>query len=174
MKKISLLFVVPVLTGLFGCQEDNFSWDKIDVEVLTMENEIVKNTFEEGTDVVLALKITNRSSKTFEWYYDYECELSRQQDFMLVKKEIQTEDPNITSVSVGVPYQFPLNCPTVSLPPKITVSPGEETIVMPYAWSSNPDNTVLQAGKYFSEFTIIIEVEGHQKSWSLKTDFIIE
>ncbi|MCW5911411.1 MAG: hypothetical protein KIT62_10070 [Cyclobacteriaceae bacterium] len=174
MKKISLLLVIPVLSGIFGCQEDNFSLDEINIEVLTMDNEIVKNTFEEGTDVVLALKIKNQSSKTFEWSYDYECELSRQQDFMLVKKEVQTEDPNITSVSVGIPYQFPLNCPTVGLPPRITISPGEETIVMAYAWSSNPDNTVLQTGQYFSEFTITIEVESHQKSWNLKTDFIIE
>lgn len=174
MKRMSIFFVVPVLVGLLGCNEDDFSLDQIDVEVLTLEHEIEKNTFVAGTDVVLALKITNRSSKTFEWYYDYECELSKQQDFMLVKKEIQTEDPNITSMPVGVPYQFPLNCPTVNLPPRAVVLPGEETIVMPYAWSSNPNNTTLQTGKYFSEFTITIEIEGHRKSWNLKTDFTIE
>jgi hypothetical protein len=175
MKRVSLLLVIfTLLTGFSGCQDnDDFALNQIDIEIVTMQSGVELSVFDKGTDVILALKMTNNSDKNFEWYYDYECALSTQQDFLLVKKKITTEDPDLTSIPVGTPYQFPLNCPAINLPPRFVIPPGSEKIVVAYPWSSNPENTELLSGEYFSEFTITIIADGQQKSWNLRTDFII-
>jgi hypothetical protein len=176
MKRMYLFPIIILLSsGLLGCQDnEDFSLNQIDIEVLTMVDETEQNAFDVGTDIILALKVTNNSGRDFEWYYEYECVLSTQQDFLLVKKEVLTEGSNLSSIPVGTPYQFPLNCPTINLPPRHVIPSGNEKIVVAYPWSSNPDNAELQPGKYFSKFIITIAIEGHQRSWDLRTDFIIQ
>lgn len=183
MRKIKFIiaFLVIIGTMIYSCQKDNDSFSngfddaqtliqlsQIDFEVFTMEDNVVKNSFNTGTDVIFVLKIINRSKKGFEWYYGDGCMIQNQEDFFLIKKKNNTES---TAIPLGKPYPYPVNCLAINLPPSIIKS-GEE-ILMLYRWSDNPDNVELSSGEYFTEFTLTINRKDYQKSWNLRAEFII-
>ncbi|NLO01691.1 MAG: hypothetical protein GX126_05130 [Bacteroidales bacterium] len=179
IQKISLFLIVSLLTGFLGCKKDNDDLtlnqlDKIEFKVVTMEGDIEREIFDEGTDVAFAIKIVNNSDKDFEWYHDYSCIILNQEDFLFAKKKIvqASEYSDISYTPLGKPYPFPVNCPTINLPPQL-ITPGEERILIKLRWSDNPDNEELSAGEYFTEFTLNLTVKEYQKSWNLRTDFII-
>jgi hypothetical protein len=182
MRKIKFIiaFLVIIGTMIYSCQKDNDSFSnrfddaqtliqlsQIDFEVFTMEDNVVKNSFNTGTDVIFVLKIINRSKKGFEWYYGDGCGAQQQEDFFLVKNKNNTEG---SVIPLGKPY-IPAMCLAINLPPEI-IEPGEE-ILMLYRWSDNPDNVELSSGEYFTEFTLTINRKDYQKSWDLRTEFII-
>jgi len=182
MRKIKFIIAFWVIIGtmIYSCQKDNDSFSngfddaqtliqlsQIDFEVFTMEDNVVKNSFNTGTDVIFVLKIINRSKKGFEWYYGDGCGAQQQEDFFLVKNKNNTEG---SVIPLGKPY-IPAMCLAINLPPEI-IEPGEE-ILMLYRWSDNPDNVELSSGEYFTEFTLTINRKDYQKSWDLRTEFII-
>ena len=182
MRKIKFIiaFLVIIGTMIYSCQKDNDSFSngfddaqtliqlsQIDFEVFTMEDNVVKNSFNTGTDVIFVLKIINRSKKGFEWYYGDGCGAQQQEDFFLVKNKNNTEG---SVIPLGKPY-IPAMCLAINLPPEI-IEPGEE-ILMLYRWSDNPDNVELSSGEYFTEFTLTINRKDYQKSWTLRAEFII-
>jgi hypothetical protein len=182
MRKIKFIiaFLVIIGTMIYSCQKDNDSFSngfddaqtliqlsQIDFEVFTMEDNVVKNSFNTGTDVIFVLKIINRSKKGFEWYYGDGCGAQQQEDFFLVKNKNNTEG---SVIPLGKPY-IPAMCLAINLPPEI-IEPGEE-ILMLYRWSDNPDNVELSSGEYFTEFTLTINRKDYQKSWNLRAEFII-
>jgi len=178
--KFIIAFWVIIGTMIYSCQKDNDSFSngfddaqtliqlsQIDFEVFTMEDNVVKNSFNTGTDVIFVLKIINRSKKGFEWYYGDGCGAQQQEDFFLVKNKNNTEG---SVIPLGKPY-IPAMCLAINLPPEI-IEPGEE-ILMLYRWSDNPDNVELSSGEYFTEFTLTINRKDYQKSWNLRAEFII-
>ncbi len=182
MRKIKFIiaFLAIIGTMIYSCQKDNDSFSngfddaqtliqlsQIDFEVFTMEDNVVKNSFNTGTDVIFVLKIINRSKKGFEWYYGDGCGAQQQEDFFLVKNKNNTEG---SVIPLGKPY-IPAMCLAINLPPEI-IEPGEE-ILMLYRWSDNPDNVELSSGEYFTEFTLTINRKDYQKSWNLRAEFII-
>jgi|ADurb_Gel_01_Slu_FD_contig_91_706336_length_1566_multi_2_in_0_out_0_1 hypothetical protein len=182
MRKIKFIIAFWVIIGtmIYSCQKDNDSFSngfddaqtliqlsQIDFEVFTMEDNVVKNSFNTGTDVIFVLKIINRSKKGFEWYYGDGCGAQQQEDFFLVKNKNNTEG---SVIPLGKPY-IPAMCLAINLPPEI-IEPGEE-ILMLYRWSDNPDNVELSSGEYFTEFTLTINRKDYQKSWNLRAEFII-
>ena len=182
MRKIKFIIAFWVIIGtmIYSCQKDNDSFSngfddaqtliqlsQIDFEVFTMEDNVVKNSFNTGTDVIFVLKIINRSKKGFEWYYGDGCGAQQQEDFFLVKNKNNTEG---SVIPLGKPY-IPAMCLAINLPPEI-IEPGEK-ILMLYRWSDNPDNVELSSGEYFTEFTLTINRKDYQKSWNLRAEFII-
>lgn len=187
-KKLIIVLFGIISAMIYSCQEDNDPFNnengydiaqtltqlsQIDFEVFTMEDSIVKNSFNAGTDVIFVLKLINRSKTGFEWYYGDGCGAQQQEDFFLIKKKIKIAGSNITigSVPVGKPY-IPAFCLAINLPPRI-LEPGEEIILARDRWSDNPDNIELSPGEYFTEFTITIDRKDYQYSWDLRADFII-
>ncbi|MCC5928562.1 MAG: hypothetical protein JJU28_04880 [Cyclobacteriaceae bacterium] len=166
------LIIGLVMMG-FGCgEEDSFNISKIDFEILTMHNDIEKVIFESGTDIVFALKIYNNSGSDFEWHNDYSCMVLNQENFLLIKMKIITEDDNIIVNPVGLPYKPTINCPTINLPSKV-IAPGESVILIGVPWSNNPENAYLLPGTYFTEFTIVLPINEKSESWDLRADFIV-
>lgn len=178
MEKIkNRIMMIALIIGLvmmgIGCGEDDrFTINKIDFEILTMEDDIEKGSFDSGTDIVFALRIYNNSGSNFEWHNDYSCMVFNQENFLLVKKKIISEDDKIIVNPVGLPYQPPINCPTINLPSKV-IAPGESVNLIRVPWSNNPENADLLPGTYFTEFTIVLPINEKSESWDLRTDFIV-
>ena len=182
-KKLIIVLFGIISAMIYSCQEDNDPFNnengydiaktltqlsQIDFEIFTMEDSIVKNSFNAGTDVIFVLKLINRSKTGFEWYYGDGCGAQQQQDYFLVKKKNNTEG---SAIPLGKPY-IPAMCLAINLPPRI-LEPGEEIILARDRWSDNPDNIELSPGEYFTEFTITIDRKNYQYSWDLRADFII-
>lgn len=164
--------MILLASGLTGCTDnDDFISNQIEFKVLTKENGTEKVAFDEGEDVAFAVIIVNRSDRSFEWRYDYTCGLLQSDDFLLVRRKLTTGNPNETGPPVGQPFQTPVYCPAISLPPQMIV-PGE-TILVEMPWSANPDNPELLPGKYYTEFVIGLTISSEQRSWHLRTEFQI-
>jgi hypothetical protein len=168
MARVRFLSKIWVLLICFSCQDD-FILDRIDIEVITMLGDEEQYTFEAGSDVTLALRLTNKSRRDFEWDAGYGCLFTTQKDFMLVRKVTTSQ----SSTRIGTPNPFPINCLAInSIPQKI--GPGEKKIIIAYPWSIDPDHTPLAPGQYFTEFEIMLELDGGRKIWNLRTEFSVE
>jgi hypothetical protein len=175
MEKIISLSAVLFLLFVSNCK-DNVDplveqISQIDFELVAMDEEQIESVrFEFGTDVNLALKIINNSGREFKWSDAYSCQILQLEDFMVVSKEIKTEDGNISHAPVGRPYIEPVNCQAINLPAR-NISTGK-SILIRIPWSNNPKNEKLVPGKYFTECTLK-EINGYETVWILRAYFEI-
>lgn len=183
MNKMILLTIISTLIILSGCQDIDDStgsqFDQIDFKIVTMdENETEAIDFEVGEDMVLAFKAINNSGKVLELKLksDYlTCKVfQNEKDFLFVNKKSDNYDVDSSFVPIGKPYLNPINCETINLPYYAQIFPKGETILESAFWSSNPDNKKLAPGKYFTEFSLTLDVEGHSKTWNLRADFEVK
>lgn len=177
--KISVLFLLLGLIGA-GCEKEDISQlDLIDFRIVTMEeNNIQTDVFEAGKDVVLAFNAINSSGKILELKLksDYlACKVfQNEKDFLFVNKKSDNYDVDSSFVPIGKPRLNAINCQTIHLPYYTQIFPQGETVLDSATWSSNPDNTELAPGKYFTAFVLTLDVDGNSKTWNLRTDFEIK
>ncbi len=181
--KISVIFLFLSLMAA-GCKKDADSiinqLDQLDFKIVTMdENNTGTNVLEVGEDMVLAFKVINNSGKDLglKLKSNYlSCKVfQNEKNFLFVNKKSDNYNVDSSFVPIGKPFLNPINCETINLPYYAQVFPKGETILESAFWSSNPDNKKLESGKYFSEFTfILLDIEGHSKTWNLRTDFEVK
>ncbi|MFV0592703.1 MAG: hypothetical protein ACK5M7_15055 [Draconibacterium sp.] len=185
-KKIKLLTTFLLLLPLFvvllgaGCEKDDTSQlDMIDFKIITMnENNIQTNVFEFGEDVVLAFEAINNSGERIEMQLksDYfACKLfQNDNNFLFVNKKSSNYEVDSSFSPIGKPYLNPVNCQTINLPYYTQIFPKGETILDSASWSSNPNNKNLALGTYFTVFALTVNIEGHSKTWNLRSDFEVK
>ncbi|MDP3641753.1 MAG: hypothetical protein Q8S54_01040 [Bacteroidota bacterium] len=178
--KISFIFLFLSLIGS-GCEKQDVSQlDQIDFKIVAMDkNKTETSAFEVGEDVALSFKAINNSGKALELKLksDYlACKVyQNEKDFLFVNKKSDNYNFDSSFVPVGKPLLNPINCETINLPYYAQNFPKGETILESTFWSSNPDNKKLEPGKYFTVFTFtLLDIEGHSKTWNLRTDFEIK
>lgn len=170
------LLIVSFISS--SCEDEN---DELQVQIELLEIEMVAlddngnegTMFTAGTDISLALKITNNSAEDFLWRIENDCVLLSLDDFYnlyLFKEENQ--DANGEFVNVGKPYDPIAGCLGVYVSPR--ENPPGITIFLKETWSNN--HTVpLSAGRYFSEFTHNLRVDNdHTLPLNLRVEFQIE
>lgn len=167
------LTIILLFAIVSGCQNDTGTIDdqidKIDFKIVILgEDQNESTVFAAGTDINVALKLINSSGKEFEWKYDYTCQLFQTENFLLVYKRNEGET-NDDYIPIGAPYQSPINCQTINLPPQ-NVPPGE-TILIKLPWSTNPDNQPLSTGKYYIISNFALKINDQSRNWDLRTDF---
>lgn len=176
-RKLLQIAVITFISVIFsGCEKNDVvasaKYNKIDFDLKILnEQDIEAASFEHGTDIKFALKLTNNSNQDFEWNYHYPCELLNSEDFLLVYQFIQGDDSNAYYLPVGKPYLSPINCLMINLPPQ-RIPPGEN-LVIKLSWSDNPDNEPLKIGKYFTVSNLELKSNEVKRKWDLRTDFEI-
>lgn len=176
-KENRMLIFILFLGVISSCREDdlgNDQFDRIDFNILTLDEEqIERNIFSTGSEIIIALKLTNNSNKIFEWKSDYTCQLFQAGEFLVVYKRNNSDETAETYFLVGVPYQSPINCQAINLPPqKIPV--GGNLFIVKLPWSSNPGNQTLSTGEYFVKANIDININGRSESLNLATEFKVK
>ena len=178
--KISALLLLFALIGA-GCEKEDVSQlDKIDFKIVAMDkNKTETSVFEVGEDLVLAFKAINNSGKNLELKLKsnyLSCKVfQNEKDFLSVNKKSGNYNVDSSFVPIGKPFLNPINCETINLPYYVQIFSKGETILENAFWSSNPDNKKLEPGKYFTVFSfILLDIEGHSKTWNLRADFEIK
>ena len=105
--------------------------------------------------------------------YSLSCKLLQDTNFLFLNKKSITYINDSTFSPVGRPFQYPVNCLSISLPYYNKNIPIGETNIVGASWKSNPENKDLMPGQYFSEYILIFEAEVESKIWHLRTDFEI-
>lgn len=171
LSKISLS-IIPLII-LIGCENANLiedQIDKIDFKIVIFdENQKEGNAFEAGTDVRVALRIINSSGEDIQWDYDYSCLLLNTDDFLHVFKISGDNATAGAYTPIGTPYEPPVYCYAINLPPQ-NIVPGE-SVLMNIPWSTNPDNQLLSAGKYYTAASFQLTFNNQTRTWNLRTDF---
>ncbi len=172
---ISLSVIAP------GCDDNNSLDDYTKSQIDSIEFKLVildknrneKSVFSAGTDIRLAVMLNNKLGRDFAWENSYACQLLQQEDFFLVYRNSTLEQGgDSTPAAVGKPYVFPTSCPDINLPPE-NVPPGVQSVVSVF-WSANPDNSPLPIGKYYTEFSYTLKIDGTDKVLELRADFEME
>ena len=163
-----------------GCEkEDASQLDQIDFKIVAMDkNKTETSVFESGEDIALSFKAINNSGKALELKLKSNylaCkEFQNDKDFLFVNKKSDNYNVNSSFFPIGKPYLNTINCETINLPYYAQIFPRGETILDSTFWSSNPDNKKLALGKYFTAFTLTLDVEGQSKTWNLRADFEVK
>lgn len=180
--KISFIFL---LLGLIvpGCKKDEDSvvnqLDQLDFNIVTMDNNNTEtNVFEVGEDIVLAFKAINNSGKDLELKLKSNyltCKVfQNEKDFLFVNKKSDNYNVDLSFVPIGKPILNPINCLGINLPYYAQTFKNGETILESAFWNSNPDNKKLDTGKYFTTFSLTLDVEKFSKTWNLRCDFEVK
>jgi hypothetical protein len=128
-------------------------------------------SFRKGTDIKIGLKLITDGGKHLQWSKDDECRLFSNKDFLRVFQSNESlEKPPTLYFPLGIPYQIPIYCTTMNLPPTY-INAG--AVIFAFPWSSNPDNEPLVAGRYYTIATFDLIIEGKVKHWELRNDFEI-
>jgi hypothetical protein len=177
--KLSAFVLLFAIMGA-GCEKEDVSQlDQIDFKIVTMdENNAETNVFEVGDDMILAFIAINNSGKDLELKLKSDflpCKVfQNEKDFLFVNKQSDNYSINSSFVPVGKPLFNPVNCLAIKLPYYAQTFKNGETILESAFWNSNPDNKELEAGKYFTAFSLTLGIEGQSKTWHLRTDFEIK
>jgi hypothetical protein len=175
---LAILLVTSLLvaTFLYGCDEDDATHkqiDKLDFQIVFLdENQNADVVFADSFDVRIGLKIENNSAAEIQWRYDYTCGLFQNEDFLIVYKKNESIKAGSSNLPLGKPYESPVNCYTINLPPQ-SIFPGEN-ILINLPWSTNPINKPLGPGMYYSSARFSLEIENNRKIWDLRNDFEIK
>ena len=182
MKTSKIIFIltisgIAILSG-FGCDDSQdeiqTQLDSVKFDIVVLDDEGNEGMiFDAGTDVTLALKLTNQSNEDFLWDLLNNCELMLLEDFYTLYKIDNNEEQNGDRiVTIGKPYVVPDGCLSINLPP-VKYSPGT-TIFLEIPWSNN-SNTPLGRGKYFSTLTHIQRIDNDRSIFlDLRVDFEIQ
>lgn len=186
MKSIHLMisFVLLILCFLgTGCDKDDDSkinqLDQLDFKIVTMDKNNTETTdFEVGEDIVLAFKAINNSGEEIEFKLKssyLSCkEFQNEKDFLFVNKKSDNYKVDSSFVPIGKPLLNPINCLGINLPYYAQTFKNGETILESAFWNSNPDNNKLDAGKYFTTFSLTLADENMSKTWNLRCDFEVK
>jgi hypothetical protein len=180
MNKLLVIAIISGLNFLTGCKDDGGSEelhvDQIDFKIVTMDkNENESINFETGEEFIMALKLINNSGMELNLdSYSLSCKLLQDTNFLFLNKKSITYINDSTFSPVGRPFQYPVNCLSISLPYYNLNIPTGETYVVGASWKSNPENEDLIPGQYFTEYILNFETEVESKIWHLRTDFEIK
>jgi len=171
------LFIVIGFSGA-SCEDEKdelqTQLDNLIFEMVVLDDDSNEGTvFPFGTDVALALKVTNDSGEDFLWDVDNDCILLDLDDFFTIHMYKEgNQDVNGETVNLGKPYAPLGGCLGVNFPPR-KITPGI-TIFFEEPWSQN--HTIpLSAGRYFSEFSHNLRIDNdHSISLNLRVEFQIE
>jgi len=179
MNKLLIIVIISGLNFLTGCKDDGGSvglhLDQIDFKIVVMDtSEKESINFEVGEEFIIALKLINNSGMELNLdSYSLSCKLLQDTNFLFLNKKSITYINDSTFSPVGRPFQYPVNCLSISLPYYNKNIPIGETNIVGASWKSNPENKDLMPGQYFSEYILIFEAEVESKIWHLRTDFEI-
>jgi len=174
-KIVSTLTILLAIVLLAGCENEAFSpfapeSDKIDFGIAIFDEAGTEaSSFKLGTDITIALKLVSDGGKSLEWHKDAECVLYSNKNFLLVSKLDESPEALPSSYfSLGTPYQIPVFCSAINLPPTYF---SEGAVILEWQWSGNPDNEPLAVGRYYTTASIEVRIDGEMIRWDLKKDF---
>lgn len=177
LHKVGSALSILLVCILCACLEDQTIKPPDPVETLDFgivifdEADTEGTSFRKGTDIKIGLKLVTDGGKRLQWRKDDECRLVSNQSFLLVFKSNESlEKPPTLYYPLGTPYQIPMYCAAIDLPPTY-ITGG--TVIFSFPWSGNPDNEPLVAGRYYATANFELIVDGEVKRWDLRNDFEI-
>jgi len=147
---LSMIFILATLIG-FGCEDEKdelqIQLDDLKFELVALDDYGNEGTFfTAGTDIALAIKVTNNSDKVFLWDTNDECNLFVYEEFYAIYV-YENQDANGDVVNLGKPYDPIAGYVGLNFRPK-EFHPGV-TIFLEEPWSNN-HAIPLSAGKYWN------------------------
>lgn len=163
-----LLFSPSLIFLCIGCSTNYVepAFRDLDLELVTVDiNWVKKNTFDRNENIVFAVQATNNSDEIVELGSSWDfCQLpNTNQEYLMVYQR-----KSLLKIPIGRPFETPVNCIAINLP--IRLSPNSQDFIAGARWLDNPQNTPLEAGTYYSSFSIVIG----NKSFNSECSFVVE
>jgi hypothetical protein len=171
--RVASSFLIGLLLFFTACQDNHDSstdaFEQVEFKTLALQaGQGNGASFSAGTDINLALQITNKTGKELDWQSDYSCQLLQQEGFFRLYRKNDDNETSDAYSFIGSPYLQPINCPAINLP--ATKIPVGASILINIPWRNNPDNNALLPGLYYLQSNF----EFKSTPWQLRFDFEIK
>lgn len=166
-KWMVLMLFLPLMGG---CEKNEDSPPQnLEFKLVICDEEGVElQSFEEGENFLIGIKLINNSDNTIEVTWSDQTRLlthfHTKDDFLMVYQVVGEGTGEKQLIPIGKPYDpdVPLNFTTINLSPR-EIPSGDGILLQGFFWLQNPykpDNQALVKGNYYSSFSDEVTING--------------